>query len=152
MTGLDEHPATDRRRHTPRTDVVLDDPRLAEVRDRLGRSRVKETVVSTLARCRTGELAPEEVCDAVLASLPQAATSLRPVVNATGVVVHTNLGRAPLSAAAVAALQIAAGATDVELDLTDRRRGRQGAGAQKITSDQVHFSNLLNQIIYWVQR
>ena len=51
------------------------------------------------------------------------------MVNATGVVVHTNLGRAPLSAAAVEALAVAAGSTDVELDLATGRRGRRGAGA-----------------------
>jgi L-seryl-tRNA(Ser) seleniumtransferase len=51
------------------------------------------------------------------------------VVNATGVVVHTNLGRAPLSAAAVAAIGTAAGATDVELDLGTGRRGPRGSAA-----------------------
>ncbi len=65
----------------------------------------------------------------VLEALPAAATTLRPVINATGVVVHTNLGRAPLSAAAVTALSLAAGATDVELSLTSGQRGRRGRGA-----------------------
>ena len=51
------------------------------------------------------------------AALPQHATSLTPVLNATGIVVHTNLGRAPLAAAARRALQEAAGHVDVELDL-----------------------------------
>jgi len=54
---------------------------------------------------------------------------MRRVVNATGVVVHTNLGRAPLSPAAVEAVTVAAGATDVELDLATGRRGRRGAAA-----------------------
>jgi L-seryl-tRNA(Ser) seleniumtransferase len=51
------------------------------------------------------------------------------VLNATGVVVHTNLGRAPLSDAAVHAVAVASGATDVELDLTTGTRGPRGAGA-----------------------
>lgn len=48
------------------------------------------------------------------------------MINATGVVVHTNLGRAPLSSAAVEALVVAAGATDVELSLQTGRRERRG--------------------------
>ena len=52
-----------------------------------------------------------------MAGLPERASSLTPVLNATGVVVHTNIGRAPLSAAAVEAVVDAAGYVDVELDL-----------------------------------
>ncbi len=51
---------------------------------------------------------------------------MRRVVNATGVIVHTNLGRAPLSDAAVAAMSTVAGATDIELDLGSGRRDRRG--------------------------
>jgi L-seryl-tRNA(Ser) seleniumtransferase len=69
------------------------------------------------------------VVDAVLRDLPPGGTSLRPVVNATGVVIHTNLGRAPLSPAAVDAIVTAAGPTDVELDLATGRRGPRGAAA-----------------------
>lgn len=47
----------------------------------------------------------------------------RRVINATGVVVHTNLGRAPLSAAAREAVAAAAGACDLEIDLGSGRRG-----------------------------
>jgi L-seryl-tRNA(Ser) seleniumtransferase len=132
-TGSQEARVLDRsadpRRRTPRTDTVLGDPRLVPALDRLGRSLVKATVDGVLARCRAGEVAPEEVVEVVLDVLPAAATSLREVVNATGVVVHTNLGRAPLSAAAVDAVVRAAGATDVELDLGTGRRDRRGRGA-----------------------
>jgi L-seryl-tRNA(Ser) seleniumtransferase len=120
---------TDPRRATPRTDTVLADPRLQQAVDRLGASIVKNVVASALASCRAGELAPDLVADAAVADLPRSASSLRPVLNATGVVVHTNLGRAPLSDAAVEALGIAAGATDVELDLETGRRGRRGRSA-----------------------
>ena len=121
--------ATDPRRRTPRTDTVLDDPALRPAIERLGRDRAKAEVVRQLSRCRAGEIAPEEVVAAVASALPERATSLRRVVNATGVVVHTNLGRAPLSTSAVEAVTVAAGATDVELDLATGRRGTRGAAA-----------------------
>jgi L-seryl-tRNA(Ser) seleniumtransferase len=119
----------DSRRATPRTDRVLADPRLVEAAGRLGRPLVKQAVTRALDRCRAGELDPDGVASAALADLPSVATALRRVVNATGVLVHTNLGRAPLSSAAVDALGVAAGATDVELDLTTGRRGRRGRSA-----------------------
>ncbi|MDQ2710590.1 MAG: L-seryl-tRNA(Sec) selenium transferase, partial [Actinomycetota bacterium] len=121
---------TDPRRRVPRTDVVLADPRLDEAQRRLGRSLVKRAVGQTQQRVRAGELAPRDVVDATLADLPAtSAASLQPVLNATGVLLHTNLGRAPLSAAAVAALGLAAGGCDVELDLATGARGRRGRGA-----------------------
>ena len=117
----------DPRRRVPRTDAVLADPALADALCRLGRDRVKATVVEVLTACRAGEVAPEDVVRVAAARLPRSSTTLRPVVNATGVVVHTNLGRAPLSAAAVDAVVTASGATDVELDLGTGRRGPRGA-------------------------
>ena len=119
----------DPRRRTPRTDAVLADPRVAAAVDRLGRTRVKSVVAAVLEDCRGGVIAPEDVVAVVLDRIPGAVASLRPVVNATGVVVHTNLGRAPLSAAAIEAVGLAAGATDVELDLATGRRGPRGTGA-----------------------
>jgi L-seryl-tRNA(Ser) seleniumtransferase len=119
----------DPRRRTPRTDAVLGDPRLAGAVEALGRTLVKSAVTEALAACRRGEVAPEDVVGATLAALPPTASSLRPVVNATGVVVHTNLGRAPLSRAAVEAVLAAAGTTDVELDLVTGHRTTRGAGA-----------------------
>ena len=50
------------------------------------------------------------------------------MLNATGVVIHTNLGRAPLSAAAVEAMAAAAGTVDVELDLATGLRSARGRG------------------------
>jgi L-seryl-tRNA(Ser) seleniumtransferase len=119
----------DRRRGTPRTDVVLADPRLADATRRLGRSLVKDAVASALQQVRVGELAADSVVEHVVSALPPSASSLRAVVNATGVVVHTNLGRAPLSTAAVEAVVTAAGSTDIELDLLTGRRGPRGRGA-----------------------
>ncbi|MDT5034755.1 MAG: L-seryl-tRNA(Ser) seleniumtransferase [Actinoplanes sp.] len=119
----------DPRRRVPRTDAVLADPRLVAAADRLGRAPVKAAVVAAQQRSRAGELAPERVADAAVAALPGTAGGLRPVLNATGVVLHTNLGRAALSPAALAAVAAAGGATDVELDLVTGRRARRGRGA-----------------------
>jgi L-seryl-tRNA(Ser) seleniumtransferase len=121
--------SADPRRQVPRTDTLLADPQLAEAGERLGRALVKSAVQRVQQRIRDGEVAPPDAVDAVLASLPTTASSLRPVLNATGVLVHTNLGRSPLSPAAVEAITAAAGTTDVELDLTSGRRGPRGEAA-----------------------
>ena len=117
------------RRRIPRTDLLLADPRLAAAQGRLGRPLVKAAIARAQARARNEEIAPEQVADAAVAELPPRAATLTPVINATGVVVHTNLGRAPLSAAAIAALQAAAGNCDVEFDLAAGARTQRGKGA-----------------------
>ncbi|MBO2449934.1 L-seryl-tRNA(Sec) selenium transferase [Actinomadura barringtoniae] len=119
----------DPRRLVPRTDAVLADPRLREAAARLGRAIVKAAVTSAQQEAREGTIAPSSVADAAFAALPDNATGLRPVVNATGVLLHTNLGRAPLSDAARAAVTTASGCADVEYDLATGRRGPRGAGA-----------------------
>ena len=121
--------SADPRRQVPRTDTLLADGQLAPAIERLGRDLVKDAVRSVQARVRAGEVAPADAVAAVLAVLPETAASLLPVLNATGVLVHTNLGRAPLSAAARAAVAAAAGTTDVELDLGTGRRGARGEAA-----------------------
>lgn len=63
--------------------------------------------------------------------------SLRPLINATGVIIQTNLGRAPLSAAACAAMQeIGSGYSNLEYDLAQGERG----------SRHVHLESLLVQL------
>ncbi len=118
----------DVRRLTPRTDAVLADPRLAAAEHRLGRAIVLSAVRRAQDRARAGEIEPAAVPDAAVESLPSHAATLTPVINATGVLLHTNLGRAPLSAAARDALQAAAGSTDLEFDLASGQRGRRGRG------------------------
>ena len=120
--------ARDPRRDVPRTDVVLADPRLRAAAGRLGSSVVKQAVTDAQARARAGDLAADRVADAAVSALPARATTLRPVLNATGVVLHTNLGRAPLSPAAVEAMAVAAAYVDVELDTGTGRRARRGRG------------------------
>ena len=122
----------DPRRRIPRTDRVLADPRVRAAAGGLGDAAVRAAVVSAQDRARGGEIAPEAVVDTVVASLSaRGASSLTPVLNATGVVVHTNLGRAPLSDAARQALLDAAGYVDVELDLATGQRSARGAGARE---------------------
>ncbi|MEZ0166728.1 L-seryl-tRNA(Sec) selenium transferase [Kineococcus sp. LSe6-4] len=118
----------DQRRRVPRTDAVLADPQVAAAAAERGRDAVRDVVRAVQQRVRAGDLPPEEVVPAVLAALPPAGTTLRRVLNATGAVLHTNLGRAQLSPAAVDAVVTAAGATDVEMDLVSGRRARRGRG------------------------
>ena len=109
--------------------MVLADPRLVAARELLGGALVKAVVTKAQDLARSGAISPADVADAAAAALPRTAASLTPVINATGVLVHTNLGRAPLSAAARAAVLAAAGCTDVEFDLESGKRGRRGTGA-----------------------
>ncbi|GIH95702.1 L-seryl-tRNA(Sec) selenium transferase [Planobispora siamensis] len=118
---------TDIRRLIPRTDAVLADPDFTAPLTKFGRARVKAAVNEAQRLAREGVITPDDVPAAALAAL--AGTGPRRVVNATGVLLHTNLGRAPLPAAAVEALAVAAGTTDVELDLATGRRGRRGRTA-----------------------
>lgn len=119
----------DGRRRIARTDVLLADPRLALAAGRLGRGVVKAAIGEAQRRARSGEIPPDAVADAAVEALPPTASGLRPVINATGVLLHTNLGRAPLSDAARAAAAMASGPTDVELDLGTGRRARRGRSA-----------------------
>ncbi|QCB28152.1 L-seryl-tRNA(Sec) selenium transferase [Corynebacterium endometrii] len=119
----------DPRRHIPRTDALLDLP--AARASRLSDARIKSIIVAAQEAARRGEIAPGDVAARVESQLRGAAPySLRPVLNATGVIIHTNLGRAPLPQASVDALVAAAGYTDVELELAAGvRSAHRGRGA-----------------------
>lgn len=121
----------DPRRAIPRTDRLMEHPQLIAASRSLGRSVVLGLVRAAQDRARRGEIPAAEVVDAVLeAAGSQRASSLTPVLNATGVIIHTNLGRAPLSEPARQALADAAGYVDVELDLPSGARSRRGAAAR----------------------
>jgi L-seryl-tRNA(Ser) seleniumtransferase len=121
--------SVDPRRLVPRTDTLLTDPRLVAAAERLGTSLVKAAVARAQQQAREGRISPADVANTAVADLPARAASLTPVLNATGVLLHTNLGRAPLSEAAREAVLAAAGCTDVEFDLAAGSRGRRGSGA-----------------------
>src|SRR6201996_8757239 len=95
-------------RKIPRTDQLLGDPRMRAAERRVGRDLVKAAVARAQERARHAEITPDQVADAAAAELPATAASLTEVINATGVLVHTNLGRAPLGPAARDALAVAA--------------------------------------------
>ncbi|SEF82428.1 L-seryl-tRNA(Ser) seleniumtransferase [Nonomuraea solani] len=124
----------DPRRRIPRTDAVLADPRVVAAGEGAGREVVKGAVAAAQERARDGRIAPEDVVAETVAAL---AAGPRRVINATGVLVHTNLGRAPLSAAAVAAVGAAAGCTDVEFDLATGERAGRGRTALRALAGAV---------------
>ena len=127
----------DPRRHVPRTDTLLSDPRLVDAARRIGTSLVKEAVRAAQERARQGEIAPDAVADEAVTGLPRSASSLRPVLNATGVVLHTNLGRAALSASALEAVATAAAYVDVEFDVETGARAPRGRGTLAALRDAV---------------
>ncbi len=111
--------------------MLLADPRIAAAERRLGRPLVKAAIARAQQRARAGDIPADviQVADAAVAEIPPVAASITRVINATGVLVHTNLGRAPLSPAAVEAITAAAGSCDVEFDLPSGARGPRGTGA-----------------------
>ncbi|MCS7250950.1 MAG: L-seryl-tRNA(Sec) selenium transferase [Thermoflexus sp.] len=96
---------------------------------------LREVLAETRARVQQGEPVPSEA-----AVLEQAAARLarwhtprpRPVVNATGVILHTNLGRAPLSSAALEAIRAASAYSDLEFDLETGARGERQAAVEEL--------------------
>lgn len=127
----------DPRRAVPATDTLLNDPLLASATERLGPAAVRRAIATAQDLARRGQISAVQVAGAALAALPCRATTLRPVVNATGVLVHTNLGRAVLSPAARAAVEVACGATDVEYDLSTGLRSRRAAGLTAALAEAV---------------
>jgi L-seryl-tRNA(Ser) seleniumtransferase len=127
---------TDPRRLIPRTDQLLALPAVQQARNRLGEHVVRAVVRDIQDQARRGDLPPDRVQDAVVASLAaRTTTKLRPVLNATGVVVHTNLGRAPLASGAIEALISASGYVDVELDLATGTRSKRGVAVREALLD-----------------
>ena len=119
----------------PSVDSVLSKQEVAAAAKSFDRNWIVDLVRDELALAREyirkGGVSPnaddvaEQVCNSI-----QAAIQTEPlrVINATGVVIHTNLGRAPLSRAAVEASNHAAqGYSNLELDLATGRRGSRQA-------------------------
>lgn len=130
----------DGRRRLPSVDRLLAHPRLADAAGEQGRTLALEAARATLAQAREhiAAGAPTPGLDALAEDAAQrlaAATrgTLFPVINATGVIVHTNLGRAPLSAAARRAMDaVAAGYSNLEYDLDAGGRGSRYVHAEAL--------------------
>jgi len=126
---------TDARRRVPSVDAVL----RAAPADPLERRRLVPAVREVLADARA---AGRDILDAAAyAKLARErvakrdAPTMRPVINATGVVLHTNLGRAPLSDAALVAIRDASGTVTVEYDLERGARGERHGHAARILAE-----------------
>jgi L-seryl-tRNA(Ser) seleniumtransferase len=117
---------TDPRRELPSVDRLLRDPGVASLLDVAPRDAVVAAVRDTVDAARRRRAGPpddwaEEVRERLAL---RTGSSLRPLLNATGVVLHTNLGRAPLARAALDALAtIGSGYSTLEFDLHAGVRG-----------------------------
>src|SRR3954452_6606772 len=116
-----------RPRDLPSVDRLVDDPILRELPRELTVQAAREVLDEARGAVLNGGWAHgvEDLPGLVALRVDQASQPpLRPVLNATGVVIHTNLGRAPLSAAAIAAARAAAeGYSNLEYDLEAGERG-----------------------------
>ena len=118
-------------RALPSVDRLLGSPQLQHLAETFSREAVTGLVRRELEDTREavvrGEAvpAPEVLADAIARRGQELwQPGPRPVINATGVIVHTNLGRAPLSAAALAAMgEAARGYSDLEFDVSEGKRG-----------------------------
>jgi L-seryl-tRNA(Ser) seleniumtransferase len=118
----------DPRRDLPSVDRLLREPAIAALLDGAPRPAVLAAVRDSLAAARTRRAGPPEdwAADVTQRLLDRQRPALRPVLNATGVVLHTNLGRAPLAPAALEALAaVAAGYANLEFDLDTGSRGHR---------------------------
>ncbi|MCG8653281.1 MAG: hypothetical protein MI861_25810, partial [Pirellulales bacterium] len=133
---------TDLLRSLPAVDEVL---RLAEARIGLSqrpRTQLVQWIRNAVARCRQEILAGVPVdapatLEAILNLVHRRAEQedshrLQRVINATGVLLHTNLGRAPLADRAVQQMTQAAGYGNVELDLVSGKRSKRGLRATRL--------------------
>ena len=125
---------TDPRRGIPALEQLLGAEPIRALEARFGRERTVERLREAVARARDGSSGegdgaafadPARYAREVEAALAEEELgSLRRVINATGVVLHTNLGRAPLAAAAVAAMvRVASGYSNLEFNLGSGERG-----------------------------
>jgi L-seryl-tRNA(Ser) seleniumtransferase len=128
---------SDLRRRVPSLDALLRSDPGRRASESLGRPLMKTTLATTLHEVRAAAArgvtppADDEILARAAHLASTAVSGLTPVVNATGVILHTNLGRAPLPARAVRAAARAGGSfTDLEIDRETGRRGKRSTRAE----------------------
>jgi len=124
-------------RGLPSVDAVLGDERAAALLERHGRPATVDAIRAALADARRRGIAEEadELLTRAARQLDRP-PSLRPALNATGVIVHTNLGRAPLPAAAIERVaRVAGGYSNLEYDLDAGTRGSRHTHLGTILSE-----------------
>jgi L-seryl-tRNA(Ser) seleniumtransferase len=127
-------------RKLPSVDRMLQDPNITDLEKQWGHEltvdAVRETLDATRNAIRAGSECPlvEDLAHEAGERLAaQLRPTLRPVVNATGVIVHTNLGRAPLSAQARAAMDaVSLGYSNLEYDVEAGHRGSRYVHAEEL--------------------
>jgi L-seryl-tRNA(Ser) seleniumtransferase len=133
-------------RHVPSVDQLLRTEAARELRAVVGIRKLTNVARSVIAEIRTllreGSVTPsanellEEAVKRMEATVRrEGQAGIKAVINATGVLLHTNLGRAPLSASAQAAVQEAARYCSVEYDLESGGRGGRGARVENLLKD-----------------
>jgi L-seryl-tRNA(Ser) seleniumtransferase len=140
-------PQTDLLRRLPSVDELLKHAEVATLIEREGHQNVAEAARVVVARTRQqiaeGRLDERGVglaCEGMPAAIARelgqtVAASLRAVINATGVILHTNLGRAPLGSAALErAASVASGYSNLEFDLESGERGKRDSHADRLFS------------------
>ncbi|MCY3671070.1 MAG: L-seryl-tRNA(Sec) selenium transferase [Alphaproteobacteria bacterium] len=125
----------------PSVDRLLEDPALAAAAAEYGRAEALAGARQTLADARRalgagGAPDPAELGPAAAAHIAaRGRPSLRRVFNLTGVVLHTNLGRAPLPREAMAAIAQVAGNCNLEYDLETGRRGDRDSHVEALLTE-----------------
>ena len=139
MAGQPDPELTARLRALPAVHLLVNAPSARELEAAHGHLAVAEAARALVDSARKAILAggnAPTLAD-LIAALPAAVEArarphMRRVINATGVVLHTNLGRAPLPRAAIDALLAASGACNLELDLETGQRGSRQAGVSPL--------------------
>jgi L-seryl-tRNA(Ser) seleniumtransferase len=127
-------------RDIPSVEGILSDPIVEACIAQYGRSLTLQAVRTCLADLRgmkrdnpSGEISMDGIRKTVIHWLQdQVHVSIRPVINASGVLIHTNLGRAPLSQEAMQAIQAIAGSySNLEYDLSVGKRGKRANAVEQ---------------------